>query len=230
MESRPVWACRLIEAYLQRSYALAKQSGSSNPFPSMYSSSTTGKDVLLKAARVAPQDFAELLLPFLTTVLENNVDKRLGLPWGDIIWGYNISDSIVGLDDSFLAGMEAALRWLALNEPDDFREYATDLRESEYLIHQYLLIRSYAANGQRYPDEAVEYMVEDFSVRLATDYASTSSETPNSPASPRGHSLLLYGQAASVGTADFWPLSRVGEGQGRKTDKGGVPNGSAGEH
>ena len=177
-ERRPDWACRLIEAYLQRSYALAKQSGSSNPFPTMYISSATGKDVLLKAARAAPQDFVELLLPFLTTTLEANADKSYGPPWGDPIWSHGVLSGIVGLDDSFLAGMEEALRWLALNEPDDFRKYATDLRESEYLIHQYLLVRSYAANGQRYADEAVEYMVEDFSVRLATDYASTSSETP----------------------------------------------------
>ena len=178
VESRPDWACRLIEAYLQRSYVHAKQSGNSNPFPTMYGASTTGKDILLKAARAAPQDFAKLLLPFLTTVLEDNVDKRFGLPWGDSIWRYNISDSILGLEDSFLAGMEAALRWLALNEPDDFGKYAIDLRESEYLIHQYLLVCSYAANGQRYADEAVGYLVEDFSVRLATDYASTRSETP----------------------------------------------------
>ena len=178
VESRPDWACRLIETYLQRSYVHAKKSGSSNPFPSMYVASTAGKDVLLKAARAAPQDFAELLLPFLTVVLENNVDKRLGLPWGDSIWGYNISESVVGLDDSFLAGMEEALRWLALNEPDEFRVYATNLRDSEYLTHQYLLVRSYAADGERYADEAVEYVLEDFGVRLVIDHVSSSSENP----------------------------------------------------
>ena len=178
VESSPDWACRLIEAYLRRLFAIAKESGASSPFPSKLRSSTTGKDAIMKAAAASPQEFAKLLLPFLTTVLENNVDKRLGLPWGDSIWGYSISDSISGLDDSLLSGMEEALRLLALNEPDEFQIYETNLRESECLIHQYLLMRSYAADGQRYADEAVEYVVEDFRVRLATDYAFTSSEIP----------------------------------------------------
>ena len=177
-ERRPDWACRLIQVYLKRSYALAKQSGSSNPFPSIYISSTTGKDVLLKAARAAPQDFAELLLPFLTTTLEANADKSHGPPWRDPIWGHGVLSAIIGLDDSFIVGMEEALSWLALNEPDDFREYATNLQESEYLTHQYLLVRSYAADGQRYADEAVENVLQDFGVRLEIDGVSTSSENP----------------------------------------------------
>ena len=92
--------------------------------------------------------------------------------------GHDVLSGIVGLDDSFLAGMEEALSWLALNEPDDFREYATNLRESEYLTHQNLLLRSYAADGQRYADEAVENVLQDFGVRLEIDGVSTSSENP----------------------------------------------------
>ena len=178
VESRPVWACRLIEAYLQRSYVLAKQSGSSNPFPTRYSSSTIGKDVFGNAARAAPREFVQLLLPFLTATLEANADKSYGPPWGDPIWGHGVLSGIVGLDDSFLAGMQEALSWLALNEPDDFREYAAKLRESEYLTHQYLLVRSYAADGQSYADEAVDYVLEDLGLRLEIDGVSISSESP----------------------------------------------------
>ena len=132
----------------------------------------------MKAADCSPQEFVKLLLPFLTTVLENNVDKRLGQPWRDSIWGYNISASNVGLHDSLLVGMEGALSWLARNDPNEFDVYAADLRKSDYLIHQYLLVRSYAADGQRYADEAARYLIEDFSVRLVVDDMTISPETP----------------------------------------------------
>ena len=178
VESKPIWACRLIEAYLQRSYLLARWSGTLSPFPSIYSSYSTGQDVVAKAAKATPREFVELLLPLLTTVVEANANKRYGPPWRDLIWGHGVSATILGLDDSFLAAMEEALRWMALNEPDEFRVYAAKFRESEYLTHQYLLVRSYTADGRRYADEAMEYVLEDFGVRLEIDGVSTSSRDP----------------------------------------------------
>ena len=178
VESNPGWACRLIEVYLQRSCVLAKQLGSTNPFPSTYISSTIGEDVFLKAARAVPRDFVELLLPFLTATIEANADKSYGPPWPDRVWGHGVLSAIVRQGDSFLAGIEEALSWLALNEPDEFRVHVPNLRESEYLTHQYLLVRSYAADGQRYADEAVEYVLENFSMRQEIDGVSISSDNP----------------------------------------------------
>ena len=63
-----------------------------------------------------------------------------------------------------------------MNEPDQFRAYATALRESEFATMQNLLLRSYAAGGEVFADEAIEYLLEDAVKRFSIGYVSTSSD------------------------------------------------------
>ena len=178
VESEPVWVCKLIASYLQRSCVFVRKSGRSNPFPPKYNAPRSGQEVITAAANAKPQEFVELLLSFLTIIVEANADKGYGPPWGDRIWGYGGSGKYPGLDDTFFMGIESAMRWVAINKPDEFRVYAGNLRESEYLTFQYLLVRSYAADGQQYADEAIGYVLEDFAKKLEIDYRSNSSGSP----------------------------------------------------
>ena len=90
-----------------------------------------------------------------------NVDKSGEPPWRDPIWCYRFYGETFGVDHSFLTAMEAALCQLAKSEPDEFRVIAGSLRASEFETVQYLLIRSYAANGECFADDAVEYLLEN---------------------------------------------------------------------
>ena len=176
VKTRPGWVCQLMASYLWRSYLLAKKYGKSNPFPSMYRSSRTGQEVIANAANAAPQEFVELLLPFLTTIVEANADKKYGPPWRDPIWGHGAIGLRDGLDNTLISAMEASLSWMVANEPSEFRKHAAKFRVSEFHTIQNLLVRSYAAGGETFADEAIEYLLEDPENRFAIDYLSTSSD------------------------------------------------------
>ena len=176
VETEPDWTCEVVAAYFERLLDLAKQSGTANPFPSQFNSHRTGRDVITKAAKATPKTFIELLLPFLTVVIERNADKSYGPPWRDGVWGHGSFGVTEGLGNHLLATMESAMCWLAVNEPDEFRMYASKFRESDYHTIQNLLVRSYAAGGKRFADEAVEYLLEDAEKRFEIDYVSTSSK------------------------------------------------------
>lgn len=173
---RPDWACEMIAHYCDRRLNLSLESGSTNPFNSEVGigrHSQSAERVILDSAKGAPKRFVNELLPFVLKVIEVNADKNGNPPWRDPIWGYRFYGARYGLDHNFLTATEIAMRQLAENEPDEFRTIAEGLRSSEYETVQYLLIRSYAANGERFADDAVEYLLKD-TVRLATGYSSDS--------------------------------------------------------
>ena len=174
VESNPEWVCELIEAYFKRLIILAKQSAKENPFPS--ATQSVREDVISKAAESAPKKFLELLLPVLFDVIEMTADQKEATPWSDPVWAHDISVSTNSMEEEFLLGIESALRWLAVNEPDAFRIYARDFEESNYLTIQNLLLRAYEADGAKYADEAIEYLLQDAPARFTIGHISTSSD------------------------------------------------------
>ena len=170
----PEWACELIATYSERMIVLMKQSGEENPFAS--ATQKAGDNVMSKVANAAPKKFAELLLPFLFDVIERNIDRIDGPPWRDSVWSIGVFGLKGGIANSFLLGMESALRWVAINEPQTFSSYEGELRKSNYFTIQNLLLRAYEADGKRYADEAIEYLLEDATARFAVGHISISSD------------------------------------------------------
>ena len=111
----------------------------------------------------------------MTDIIENYADLSHGPPWRDRVWGHGVVNLKDGLDNRLLAGLESSLRWLAVNDLDLFRAYASAFRLSEYATVQNLLLRSYAAGGKEFADEAIEYLLEDPSKRFSIGCISTSS-------------------------------------------------------
>ena len=175
VRSHPEWICELIAAYLGRLLFVASQSGDTKEFPLKLKWDRTKEEVIAGAANAAPAKFVELFLSLITTILETYADRSQGPPWRDRVWGHGAIAIKDGLDNRLLAGLESSLCWLAVNEPDRFREYETALRESEFATLQNLLLRSYAAVPQVFADEAIEYLLEDAEMRFSIGYVSTSS-------------------------------------------------------
>ena len=144
----PEWTCELIATYLGRLLSVTSQSGNTKEFPLRLKSDRTGEKVIAEAANSAPQKFTELLLPLITNSLETYADRSHGPPWRDKVWGHGAIALKDGLDNRLLAGLGSSLCWIAVNKPDQFREYATTLRESEFATLQTLLLRSYAAGNE----------------------------------------------------------------------------------
>ena len=173
--SHPGWVCELVAAYLRRVLLVAGQSGDTKEFPLRLKWDQSGEKVIATAAHAAPQEFIEWLLPFMTNIMESYANHSHGPPWRDRVWGHGVVNLTDGLDNRLLAGLESSLRWLAVNDPDLFRAYASAFRLSEYATVQNLLLRSYAAGGKEFVDEAIEYLLEEPSKRFSIGCISTSS-------------------------------------------------------
>ena len=175
VRNQPEWVCELVAEYLGRLLLVASQSGNTRDFPLKLKRDVTGEKVIAEAANAAPQNFVELLLPLMTIIMETNADRSHGPPWHDRVWGHGVIALKDGLENRLLAGLESSLCWMAANSPEQFREYASAIGESEFATVQNLLLRAYAAGSKLFADEAIEYLLEDPNKRFAIGYVSTSS-------------------------------------------------------
>ena len=160
-DSNPEWACELIGSYCERLLVLANAEGSFNPFLGSVGRSDYGGRVVIDVAKAAPKRFLELLIPFVNTVVDGNAVKDGTPPWSDTVWSNRIYGHKYGLDNNFFDAAELSLRWLAVNEPEAFRQYADGFWPSDYRTIQHLLVRSYEANGKHFADDAAEYILRN---------------------------------------------------------------------
>ena len=150
-KTKPEWACELtarcFDKLLDSSAYVADPHG-------------TGGRITRNLAKAAPEKFASELMPFALKAAAIDKQDPAYLTWNSQIY-FDGSDS---LDQNFPMAMESAMRWLAQNRPDSFRTYAESLKDSMHPMPHRLLVRSYEANGERFADEAVEYIIESLSV------------------------------------------------------------------
>jgi len=161
-ERRADWACEAIEHYLTRQLELSLEAGEPNPFNDGggLRSSQSSEDVLIGAAQRAPRAFIEHVLPFILRVIELNAVPEGEKPWEDTVWRWRHLDGGHGVDDHLLRATEEALSKLAREAPDEFSRVAAQLRYSDYETVQFLLIRAYAANSERFANEGIDYLGE----------------------------------------------------------------------
>jgi hypothetical protein len=174
-DKNPEWACEALYHYLKRRQErnLFGANELFDPF-SRSASSNYDEELFTKSAQRAPKAFVTQLLPFMLKLMQDLAKQEGEAPYEDPIWRYRYLGESHSTEDTLLRAMEVALRTLAENEPEAFNPFARLLREkSDFETVQYLLVRSYAADGERYADEAIEYLLER-PARLETGYASNS--------------------------------------------------------
>ncbi len=138
-------------------------------------------EVMEKVAASVPKMYVNSLLPFLNDVLAIVAYRSMDSPLQDPIWasGFRVRGKFAvrrGLDDGFMLAMKASLRWLAVNEPEEFRAYAKGFEISKYAAVQNLLMCAYEADGRLYADEAVQYLLADLRTRDSASCVSATSE------------------------------------------------------
>lgn len=174
-EEHPAWACEVIGHFYNKMLAVSYAAVGVDPaihIAALIQDSARDRhdDYFLKAARGAPLVFVEQVLPFMQRVMELTTRKIDEPPGSDAVWFYRRYGNTYGASDSLLNAMVAALSALATSDPTTFSVYATHLRKSEFETAQFLLVRAYAANGEKVADEAAEYLCER-PARLSTGYA-----------------------------------------------------------
>ncbi|MEA5471422.1 hypothetical protein [Spirulina sp. 06S082] len=65
------------------------------------------------------------------------------------------------MENLILRGLEISLSTLAKNEPEQFREFIKEIKNSQFETIQFLLIRAYSANGKEFADDAINYLCEN---------------------------------------------------------------------
>jgi hypothetical protein len=177
-QQRPDWACEAISCYLNRYLNLSLAAGQPNLFDRNSGTlphSQFGEQIVMASARQAPRAFIEHLFPFMLRVMEFTSIRENNPPWRDSVWYYRHYGKGYDINHALLSGMEEALSDLAANHPEDFSILAEQqLRSSNFETIQFLLIRAYTANGERFADEAIDYLCEQ-PARIQTGYTICSS-------------------------------------------------------
>ena len=157
----PAWACELIASCIDRMNEITKHGDSTELLPRVGYS--TGRQVrpLTVAATKEPQKFIDLLLPRILTLIQSSIDSN-GLPsFGPRFLRFSDCKDFYDIDDALVSALDSAMSLLAEKEPEAFSIHADQLRTLNYPVIQCLLMRGYAANGDRFADEAVDYLLED---------------------------------------------------------------------
>ena len=154
------WACELIAACCNGLLTRALAIGDTNPFDMMTGPSSSDALGVQQASNGAPRTFINLLRPFVFNVLQNSADQSKDPPWRDPVWHPEYYANGHGFGDIFLLSMESAIRWLAENDPDAFRQLAGQFQASGFETIHFLLARGYQANGEAFADEAADYVAD----------------------------------------------------------------------
>ena len=160
---RPSWGCEVVGHYFNRRYQLSHEAGQHNPFErntGTIPESQFAETTLLKLASDAPESFVREVWPFMQAVIQDvALPERDGLRQ-DPIWSHRIFESVYGIRSALQKAMEIALSRLAMQDIDTYHSVIDPILDSPFETIQYLLIRSFASNGQDFANEAVDHLCQ----------------------------------------------------------------------
>ena len=155
------WGCEVAGHYFIRQRRLSLTAEQPNPFDyndGTIKNSQTAEDALEQFASNDPEAFVREVFPFMQAVIEDCASQeREGLLL-DPIWSHRMFQSSYSIEDALLKAMEVALAKLATQHAEAYLSVINPIRESHFETIQYLLIRSLAANGALFADEAVDHL------------------------------------------------------------------------
>jgi hypothetical protein len=160
-KQQPVWTCEAVRHYFERHLKLTTDRGQTNPFDTTVPEGQSADHVLTESAQRAPEEFVAEVLPFMLEVMRLTAGTEGRPPREDPVWGFRMVGHSMSISEALLAAMEEALGRLSLQDPDAFHGAVTQLRDCGYETAQYLLMKGYAANGQRFADEAADCLCEN---------------------------------------------------------------------
>lgn len=127
-----------------------------------------------ECAKMSPEAFIHGMLPFLLRVIGFNAyrDDRANIStFYDRIWRrrYYHEKFCIYLDMCILSSIEAAMTSLARNKPASFGIMAEELIDLDFDTIHYLIINAYAANGEQFVNDALNYIIK-YPICLETGY------------------------------------------------------------
>ena len=171
-DKKPEWACEAIGIYLNRwldSHVTNKHAALLNRYEEIFATSTFDS-TLEESAQASPIEFIRYVLPVVFRILELAAVRKGEPPWIDSIWYDKPYGNIYEFNDRLLNCVESSLRSMAVNQPENFAIVAEQkLENSCFETAHYLLVRAYEANGKRFANEAIDYLLDNLA-RLKIGY------------------------------------------------------------
>ncbi|MEV5694271.1 ATP-binding protein [Micromonospora globbae] len=158
----PAAAARLIGAYLRRALARAEADGSADPFASGHLnaySSSGGASTIGEVAAAAPTEFVDQVLPFILAVIEAAEQTSPEGPRLRSRWAFRGIGVDHDIDEAIFAGVDEALRKLAVLQPQETVALIRPLADSDADELRFLACRTYTAAGCG--NEAVDWLLSD---------------------------------------------------------------------
>jgi hypothetical protein len=158
----PTWACAVLEHYFDRRLEVAITSGKGNPFASDGYLNHTGSlpNVLMDAAQSAPREFVERLLPFVVRTVEQNIVPGTESPIEDSVWWVRFPEDRNSAASVFLTALEHSFRRIASEDPVALERAMGQSLNSHFETIQFLIVRSFEANGVYFAEVAADYLCQ----------------------------------------------------------------------
>jgi hypothetical protein len=167
-EERPDFTSEAIAHWLDHNYRGATFDFRESPL-SPYSQSAPG--IIEKCSSGAPVAFVQHLLPAIARAVMLNTKENTQSGRIDSIWGSLRYESNFSAADALRTCMADALEWLAQNQPEVLDVSLKSFECESYATLEFLILRGWTANGARYSDKIIEYLLS-YSHRLEIGYFS----------------------------------------------------------
>ena len=157
-EKQPLWSLDALEAWLMQRIRINEAVGETNPFKG----ETYGGegDRLQKLAAAVPIAFVEKLLPIVLELARRNADRVGPPPWRDRVWCDRHYGPHYSFHEQMLEELVSALKWMAQYEPEAFLGHTKYIEQYlDFTTAGWILARSYMANGERFAEEAAEFLL-----------------------------------------------------------------------
>ena len=156
---RPGWMAELIAATLCRAVRAVHVEGAPIPDPSLSAAGPGEGDVVEKAAAVAPNKFAELVLPPVLE-LSDSAAYEGAPPRQDKIWPYLTSGEHLSARNAIVGALaDAVIKWASEGSvPETILD---DLGQRDTHIGNRMLLALYKGGARHYWKEAIETLVEE---------------------------------------------------------------------
>lgn len=157
-EKQPLWSLDALEAWLIQRIRINEAIGEANPFKE----DTYGGegDGVQKLAAAVPIAFVERVLPLVLELVRRNADRVGPPPWQDRVWCDRHYGPHYSFHEQMLEELVSALNSIAQYEPETFLGHAAYIQQYlDFTTAGWILARCYIANGERFAEEAAEFLL-----------------------------------------------------------------------
>jgi hypothetical protein len=153
-KEEPEWACEVVAHYLNRRLTLNLTADQPNSFERKkvtIPDSQSDEHIFLESAHNAPEAFTLKILPIVLNILDLNSQQDEEL-LSESVW-----TTANFISEHLIVALENALSKLAEAKSEILINIVSELRDSNFELSQYLLIRVYTASGERFANEAIDH-------------------------------------------------------------------------